>query len=263
MLKKNQNTKYLFYFSFLCSLHNAEIRPYSRTQPASYSFQFLTNANELHLEKNRSLTKLVLFSSLLCTTLFLNKDHLAKTIKDNSLFSLVLAIFVCNFFIDTAIKYKQIDHLIRLFELLKELNRYMLYAIAIKNTMQELSVKDTNCPFCEEDFFKNITNEIPLSFQELEQFVFELLQVCIKTIQSMHITMHTDLEEKIYLLCKEHVTINDILTLYDDDSQCCPLLKKFLENPAQHYKKTAFTLNSLIKEQFQYMIKYKSNMHER
>lgn len=257
MLKSSKKTRYMLYFSFLCAITTIESSPYKKAKPTSHAFQFLTNTSELHFEKKLSLTRLMIVPSLLCATLFLNKDNLAATIKENSFLSLIVTMFLCNFVIDTCIKYRQINHVINIFELSKELSRYMLYAVAIKNTMQELSIKDTNCPFCEEEFFKNITNQIPLSFQELEELIFALLHSSIKTIQSMHIEIHTDLEERIYLLCKERVTIEEVLSLYDDDIECYPLLKKFLENPTQHYKKTAFTLNSLIKEQFQYMIKYK------
>lgn len=132
----------------------------------------------------------------------------------------------------------------------------MLCAIAIKNTLAQIAKKDNNNSFTEEDFFSIITQDLPLSFHELELFIFECLHVCIKTIHTLHIQIHTDIEEQIYLLCKEHVTLEDVLKIYDEDQTFYPLLQELQKNPSQYYKKAAVELNTLIKEQFQYMIKH-------
>ena len=136
----------------------------------------------------------------------------------------------------------------------------MLCAIAIKNTMLQVAKKDTCCSFQEDEFFKTITNQIPLSFQELEQFIFELLHTCIKNIYDLHININQDVEEQIYLLCKEHIKSEDIISLYDQDPEIYDMLQNLLKNPAEYYKNAAFKLNTLIKKEFQYMIKHRPDM---
>lgn len=210
---------------------------------------------QLHLEKKFSTCKLVVIPSLICGIFWYNQKKLLENIKNNPLFLLVAACIISNFYIDAAIKYKEINETILLFQLSKIVSRYLLYAIAIKNTMLQIAKRDVCCDFKEDDFLNIITEEMPLSFQELELFIFELLHNCIKTIHAFHIKIHTDIEEQIYVLCKEHITLEDVLNLYKNDTKHYPFLQKLQENPNQYYKKAAHELNTLIKEQFQYMIK--------
>ena len=253
-MKNKKIIKNIVIIFFLSFINYKYCNPYKKTYNKLSNYQLLTCAKELNFEKKLSLSKLIIIPSITCYFLLYNKDSVIENIKKNPFFALISSCLLFSFIIDTTIKYKQINNTICLFELSKDMSRYILYAIAIKNTMIKLSRKDSNCIFCEEEFLKIITDKIPLSFNELEQLTSELLHNCLKTIYAMNIKIHTDLEEKIYLLCKEHVSIEDVLTIYNDDTECFNLLKIFLENPNESYKDVAFKLNSLIKDRFQYMI---------
>ena len=47
---------------------------------------------------------------------------------------------------------------------------------------------------------------------------------------------------------------------YGENNEDNDDFQKLLENPTEYYKNTAFKLNTLIKEQFQYMIKHQPNI---
>lgn len=249
--------KFFFKFIiFVLFLHNIGCLPSSEKKGNLNTDQKITYCqDQLCLEKNFSAYKLVMIPSLVCSFFWFNQKKLLENIKNHPLFLLIGACIISNFYIDAVIKYKELNETILLFQLSKIISRYLLYAIAIKNTMLQIAKRDTCCDFKEDDFFKIITEEMPLSFQELELLVSELLHTCIKTIHGLHIKIHTDIEEQIYLLCKEHITLQDVLNFYENDKNYYPFLQKLQENPNQYYKKAAHELNTLIKEQFQYMIK--------
>lgn len=256
---KNMKTIQVFTLIALLLYSGSNLFCSPHPKKPSSDYHISTCINELILEKNLSLSKLIVIPCLTCGMFLLHKKILLENIKQNPLLALVGASLFFNFMIDTIIKYKQIIHTLSLFQLSKIISRYLLYAIAIKNTMLQVAKKDNCCNFKEEDFFSTITHDLPLSFRELELFIFELLHTCIKAIHTLHIKIHTDVEEQIYLLCKEHVMLEDILRIYDNDQDLYPLLKNLQENPNQYYKNAAVELNTLIKEQFQYMIKHQSN----
>lgn len=255
MLKKMKNKNFFNLLIFLLCLNNGtSFTPPQKTPLSLPKPQFTNYQEQLSLEKKISFYKLILIPSLIGSLLLYNKKNLLEGIKKNPFVVLVGGCIISNFYIDAAIKYREINDTMQLFQLSKTISRYLLYASAIKNTMLQVAKRDACCDFKEDVFLKMITNEIPLSFQELELFAFELLHSCIKTIHTLHIKIHTDIEEQIYLLCKEHIALEDILIFYENDAKIYPLLQKLQENPNQYYKNTALELNTLIKEQFQYMI---------
>jgi len=245
-----------FIIILMCAENFALCNPRQNKIDFSTKNQSLTHTKQLSFEKNISLCKMIFLPSILCTLCYLNSKQFIKNIQENPLLFLVGSCVVFNFIMDTSIKYQQINETICLFHLSKVISRYMLYAIAIKNAMIQVAKKDTCCRFTEEEFFNIITKDIPLSFKELEQLTFNILHNCVKDIQNLHIKIHTDTEEQIYLLCKEHITLNDVISLYSADTKLNALLQKLQENPTEYYKDAALELNTLIKKQFQYMIKY-------
>lgn len=260
MLKTMKNKKALKFIIFLLCLNNTlPLATAKKTDFLHVNNSANNSKEQLYLEKKLFFYKLILTPTLICGMFLYNQQKLLENIKKNPLIMLIGSCIISNFYIDAAIKYKEINKAIELFRLSKKISRHLLYAIAIKNTMLKIASNDTCCDFKEEDFLKIITKEIPLSFPDLELFIFELLHNCIKTIQTLHIKINTDIEEQIYLLCKEHITLEDILNFYSNDKKLYPLLQKLQENPSQYYKNVAIELNTLIKKQFQYMIKHQSN----
>lgn len=257
MLKNMKKTRFLTYIVFFLCLGNyLSAKPIKKQSQAIQRYDLITCTKELNFEKNLSLGKLYIIPAIMGAIIAYNQQEFVKNIQQNPILSIIGFCVIANFLLDATIKYKQINRTLNLFYLSKTISRYMLYAIAIKNTMLQIAKKDTCCTFQEEEFFKTVTNQIPLSFHELEQFVFELLHSCIKTIHTMHMQIHTDVEEKLYLLCKEHITLEEVLSLYDEDEDFYPHLQKLLQNPDEYYKSAAFTLNTLIKKHLQYMIKH-------
>lgn len=256
-MKKKRIIRYILLF--LCFVNYQFGKCHKEQSEQLSNYELLTCTKELTFEKNISLGKLLLLPAIVSILILYNQQQLLKDIKNNPYLFIIGAGIFINFLCDTTIKCRQINHTINLFKLSKTISLYMLYAIAIKNTMLQIAKKDSCCTFKEEDFFKTITDQIPLLFHELELLIFELLHNCIKTVHTMHIKMHTDIEEKIYLLCKEHVTLENLSILYDvTDDDFYPDLQKLLENPTDYYKTAAFKLNTLIKKHLQHIIEYQS-----
>ncbi|MBI2352842.1 hypothetical protein HYV11_01195 [Candidatus Dependentiae bacterium] len=246
-----------YIFLFLCCgffLILSVLQSQSPAQKSTTSLFF--SSKRLILEKKTILSKLIVIPGIM-SFLILNYH---KTILDNfdknPISSLVVLGLIANFVIDTISKYNQIAQVLFLFQFLKRMCKYIIYAHAIKNTMMQIAKKDSCCSFDEKEFCDIITDHIPFSFHDLDIFFFEQMHNCTEEIQAMHLQLQTNIEEKIYLSGKEHIGIEEIVTLYGIHDECFQDLKNLIENPIMYYKMVAFKLNSLIKKNLKYMIKH-------
>ena len=206
------------------------------------------------IEKTMITGKLAIVSTILSIIVYTQHKSIYNTIKNYPISSIIASYCIASFISDTFIKYKQIAQALQLLQTSKKIYRYILYAIGIKNTMMQLSKKSIDFSFCEEDFCKTITSYIPLSFTELEQLTFELLHKTSNTIENLHLMIESNLDETIYILSKEHITIDQLLQIYQDDIEIYPYLEKFHQNPTKYYYETILHLNTLIKNHLQYIL---------
>ena len=228
---------------------------YTKNRPQTQQAVLPICLKELAYKKKVVFNKLVYIPALIFSVCLLFQNSFIQSIKDNPILIMLTGSLLLNFILDAHLQYKRINQTLYLFKIYKKISRFLLFATALKNTMHQMCKNDPECPpFSEDEYFNIITQDIPLSFQELETLIFELLHNCIKSIHALHIKIHTDIEEQIYLLAKERIQLQEIQQLYVQDPDLYDDLQDLLQNPGQHYKKTAFKLNSAIKRYFKYMM---------
>lgn len=207
------------------------------------------------IQKFFSLLKLATVPILLGTTIFLNKKNFIRNIQKNPIISLAASCFIYSFITDSINRYYQINRTLYLLEHSKIMSHYLLYAHALKNSMRQNSTRDPNYSFKEEEFFLLVTDHLPLSFAELEQFTFDLLAQCSSNIEKLQLKTDTTIEKQMYELTKEHITLDDLLSFYQNNKNLYPYLQQALQNPVQNYNTIVLQLNTLIKKNLEYIIK--------
>lgn len=239
-------SRQIFFLSIFCltsqSIKNEKPTSLSSAKQHSFFSKKISQANALFIPAS------------LITVIAYNKQNLVNYISKNPITSLIGACLALHFTSEAVIKYKQIDHILKTFEHSQKINRYMMYAIAMKNTMTNISKKNNECRFYETEFFQNLTHQIPLSFQELEQLIVDTLQDCLNKMHELHLDIHSNLENRVYLLSKNHLTIEEVLQLSAQDPELYPLLENFYKSPYQYYQETLLRLNTLIKQHLDDMI---------
>lgn len=231
------------------------ITSYNYTQerpPEQINKDFLSHYHII--ERTILAGKLILIPTVLSILVYTQHKSIYNTVKNYPISSMIASYSAVSFISDTFVKYKQIAQALQLLQTSKKIYRYILYAIGIKNTMIQLSKKSIEFSFCEEDFCKTITSYIPLSFTELEQLTFDLLHKTSSSIENLHLIIESNLDETIYILSKEHITIDQLLQIYQDDTEIYPYLEKFHQNPTKYYHETILHLNTLIKNHLQYIL---------
>lgn len=212
--------------------------------------------NTIHLARLICAGKIALVTVTASALILYHKKTILYHTAKYPITSLAGACLICNFFCDSILKYQQIQRTLFLLEASQKINRYIMYAISIKNTMLQLCKKNTEYSFYEADFFQELTSQIPLSFQELEEFTIDILHNCIKEIQNLHIELQTDIDSKIYFLSKSHLTVEEALFISTQDQEIHDQLKHFYESPSHHYQATLLRLNSLIKKHLHDIIEH-------
>lgn len=209
---------------------------------------------ELILDKATTIAKLTIIPTIIISTIVYNQNNLKKNIQNNPLIACIGTILLINFIFDSFVTYKKINRILILFKHCKIIERYLLYAVAIKNTMLQFKTRHAECCFSEEEYFNSITQHTPLSFSELEKLTFEMLHNTIQAMNTLHIKAENDIETDMYILTKEHMTLEDIIEFYQNDTEFYPYLKTFLQNPIKYYDTITKKLNFFIKKQINQLI---------
>ncbi|MCX5924511.1 MAG: hypothetical protein NTZ68_03755 [Candidatus Dependentiae bacterium] len=243
MRQKNQALYIFLLFTFSTNL------PENSTDliaPSVYNFSPVVN--DLQLQQWLSKSRLVIIPTIIAIALYVKKESMVDMIADYPLTFLATTCFTCNYLIDTFSKYRQINQTLNCFLFSQSMSRYMLCAMAIRNTMKEQR-EIKHISFDEHDFFKTIATETGHSFQELESFTFELINSSLHSISSLCIDINkTDIEEKIYFLFKDKISIEQMLLLSKNDKKMHSELLKFYNNPEQQYSHITTTLCALLKK---------------
>lgn len=225
----------------------------------SYSQAILKNNSQLNFmssfKKNITLEKLhhatkITFIPIFMTTFFIMyKENILKNVRNNPILASAGICFFINFIIDNFLNYKKITHILITFNHVKKIERYLIYAVAIKNTLQKIQTRNPNYYFKEQEYFNLLTKHTPLSFNELEELTFTMLNNISSTIEKLHIKIEYDIEANIYMLSKEHITLDDIQDLYKNDKEIYQDIKNFLQNSLNYYDTITTKLNYLITKQ--------------
>lgn len=210
---------------------------------------------DLRLQGMISKCRLIVIPSIIALTLYCNQKKIVQMIEKDTIPFALLAYFLGNCVIDSIAKYRQIDQALEFFLFAQMMSRYMLCVFAIKNTMKKvMSTKGRS--FDEHDFLTQVIECTGYSIEELEVFSTELLGSSINSINKLCIDINTtDIEEKIYLVFKEQISLEQILLLCKNDVDVYAALMKFHENPEQEFAEVMKTLCFLIRGHFNYFMK--------
>lgn len=212
---------------------------------------------DLQLQKYISTCRLIMMPTILAISLYFNKLTLAESISKHPLVFLAISYLAGNYLIDSVSKYRQLNQTLQFFIFSQTMSRYMLCLLAVKNTMKHISEKQ-NLYFNEQEFTDLIIKNTGHSLEELELFTFELLNSSIHAVQNLCIDINTtDMEEKIYYLFKEQMSLEQMLLLCQKYPVLYKELFEFYQTPDQKYHQTLQKLCFLIQTHFNHFIKKK------
>lgn len=217
---------------------------------------------DLKFQQWISQSRLMVMPAMLSITLYCCKNHLAQYIADYPIPFLAFSFLIGNFLTDSVFKYRQINQAVQFFLFSQAMSRYLLCMIAVKNRMQQVSIlKEAN--FNEQEFLRLIVQSTGHTIEELELFIFELLNSSMNSINHLCVNVNTtDIEEKIYFLFKEKITIEQMLLACKNDEAVYEKLLEFHKDPEQNYENIMQTLCLLVHTQFNYLIKKKLHIDE-
>ncbi len=188
------------------------------------------------------------------TILYFHGEALFKSVKNNPVPCFLAGYFFWNYMIDVIIKNCQIDQTKKIFLLSRAMSRNLLCIFAVRNTMRKLCVDQNKC-FSEQVFLDMIIQATGRSIEELESFTFELLKMSINEMSFLQSEIHpSDIEEKIYLLCKDCITIKEMIVACKNDKDIYSLLIKFSLDPEKFYEKTMYQLCYIFSKKFSYFL---------
>ncbi len=188
------------------------------------------------------------------TVLYFNYETLSLNIKNYPIPWFIGFCFFWNYMVDVAIKNCQIDQIKKNFLLFRAMSRNLLCMFAVRNTMQKLCNDQNKC-FNEQDFLNMIIQATGRSIEELEKFTFELLKISTHQISSLESQTQTaDIEEKVYFLCKNCITIKEMIIACKNDKDTYNLLIKFSLDPQNFYEKTMYQLCYIFSKKFSYFL---------
>lgn len=207
-------------------------------------------------------SRLIIMPVMLGITLYCCKNHLMEYVTDYPIPFLAFSFLIGNFLTDSVFKYRQINQAVQFFLFSQAMSRHLLCMIAVKNKMQRISlIKGTN--FNEQEYLRFIMEKTGHTIEELELLIFELLNSSMNSINHLCVNVNTtDIEEKIYFLFKEQITIEQMLLVCKNDENIYDQLFEFHNDPEQNYEYIMETLCVLIHAQFNSFMKKKLHIYE-
>ena len=240
---------YIFLLTTFISLRSTSNQ---EKETASMTYTFAHVIHDLQLKKTLSQTRLLILPSVIGLTLYFNKEHIIRNATESPIPVLAASFFLCNYMIDIYSRYKKINRTVDFFIFAQQISMYMLCIVTIKNTMLDRQ-KTTYKNFNEEEFYSLISTQTGYSFQHLEQITLALMNSCAQHITTVCSDINTtDLSEQVYLLCKDKITIQQLLILTKNDLCLHKALSTFLSNPEEEYSKLLNFLCSRLKKQIHY-----------
>jgi len=215
--------------------------------------------HDLELQQKTSLCRLGLLPAILIVVAYFQSSNIKEMISTHPVPFVAVSYLLGNFFIDTLSKYRKIHDTLQLLLFSQTMNRYMLSALAIKNTMQHLYATK-NEQFDEELFFHKLTVHTGYSFAELEKFTSEIIHNCLLFVHDLCLNPYIEnINEQIYVLMKNKITMDQILLVSSSDQELYYHLQQFNQNPEKNYEFILEKLGILIKNHLDCFIK--KNLH--
>lgn len=231
----------------------------SNSAPLSTNIATIPMIHDLQQQQKTSLYRLALLPTILIVVAYFQSSNIQEMIYQHPVPFIAASYLLGNFLIDTFSKHKKINDTLQLLLFAQTMNHYMLSALAIKNSMQNIYITK-NKSFNEELFFHNLTKHTGYSFEELEQFVSEIIHNCLLFVHDLCINPYIEnIHAHIYDLMKNKITIDQVLLLANNDKELYALLQQFNQNPEKNYELAVEKLGFLIKKHFDYFIK--KNLH--
>lgn len=205
--------------------------------------------DDLQLQKNLSECRLFFLPVLLGITSCLHYQNIKSLITDYPISFVMLSLFSGNYFLDTISRYRQIKQTLHFFLFSQAMARYILSTLAVKNHLKKVYEKRHQSfdeLYFEELFLQNTGQTI----EELEKFTFELINTSITAINNLCIDINTTgIEEKIYFLFKEKITLEQMLMIAQKDKTLYEALITFYNDPNINQEAFLKKIAKLIQKQ--------------
>jgi hypothetical protein len=243
----------LFILSY-STVFPSEQEPYVPEDLHANVYRMARIVSDLKAQRWISQSRLLLVPGIFTTALCCSHKKLIEFVQNHPIPFLMLAYLFCNYAIDSFSTYRQIDQALSCFLCSQNMNRYLLSIIAVKNLMQELLAADHQ-EFDQEHFHDLIAKNTGYTLSGLEKFVSELMQSSVHTINHLCVNIDTAVvEQKMYDLLKERVSIEQMLFVCKNDVMVYPQLCKFCQNPPLEYESTVVKLCGLLHTQLDQMV---------
>ncbi len=249
--KKNQLSISLSLVGFLL----CAIQAGAQSEHVPLVYAAVPAIKNLQLQIKFSKYRLVLIPSIVAFTICFNQKKALELIESSPIVFAILVYFSGSFTIDSMVKLRQIDQALEFFLFAQKMSRYLHCIFAIKNTMQKMATCKGDI-FNEQHFSMLVHEGSGYSLEELEAYSIDLLSSGIYSINKLCVNINLkDVEEKTYLLCKEQISLEQILLLCKSDLIVHELLLKFYENPEQQFEAVMKKMCFLIRGHFNCFMK--------
>ncbi len=254
-MKHNMMSIALLLLNGTSNMHSAPSQVGTTTMP----YTTIPMIHDLELQQKTSLYRLGLLPAILIVVAYFQSSNIQEMIYAHPIPFTAMSYLLGNFFIDTFSKYKKIHETLQLLLFSQTMNRYMLSALAIKNNMQDIYA-GTQEPFSEELFFQKLKIYTGYNFEELEQFTAEIIHNCLLFVHDLCLNPYIEnINEQIYGLMKNKVTLDQILLVSSSDHELYYHLQQFNQHPEKNYEIVLEKLGLLIKNHINCFIK--KNLH--
>jgi hypothetical protein len=121
--------------------------------------------------------------------------------------------------------------------------------------MAELIKKNT-ITFNEYESFEKLEMKLLYNFDSIQENIINLFNKYKNISEKEFSNLHIESEEKIYLLFKENLKKENILTSIENDEILLKKMHEFYKNPLENYNKLILFLSNNIHENLENLEKY-------
>jgi hypothetical protein len=231
------------------------IQIYAKPEDISLIYSAVPVAKDLQWQAKISKYRLIVIPGIVAFTLCCNQKKIFQMIESSPVSFALLAYLLGNFVIDSVTKYQQIDYALNFFLFAQKISHYTLCLFAIKNTMKKMTLHNSES-FNEQRFLSLIYENSGYSLEELEVYSIDLLNSSLYVVDKLCIdTNPISFEEKVYILRKEQISLEQILLLCTSDLVIHELLVKFHKNPESEFELVMKKICFLIRKHFNSFMK--------
>ncbi len=204
--------------------------------------------------KTKSFYRVMLLPSLLAITTLIHKNKLQETVKSYPLTSCLLCYIIGNCLLDSFYEYKKINSILNILQSSEKINGYLLCAIMLRKN--KYLFKNNPDILTNQIISEKIHEYSGFSINEIEEITTQFNKKALEYLNKFDV-IHFDfqLSDLENIIGKENITIDQIIPLFQADSELYQELLVLQKDEDADIDKILQKIGLKIKNEIQLLLK--------